>query len=150
MQTAISFNTIRVRVGFSREKTCRSSRVLLLLGCILILSAADLLLTVIHLQHFGLAEANPIVIFLVQSFQSLWVLAAFKLATVTLCLGFLFRARHHVAGEYGAWVATIILTIVLLVWQDYSDTVEELYIQGFTQTDYVDQMLTLTPDSDEE
>lgn len=150
MQTAISFNTIRVRVGFSREKLCRSSRVLLLLGCILILSAADLLLTVIHLQHFGLAEANPIVIFLVESFQSLWVLAAFKFASVALCLGFLFRARHHVAGEYGAWVATIILTIVLLVWQDYSDTVEELYIQGFTQTDYVDQMLTLTPDSDEE
>ena len=150
MQTAISFNTIRVRVEFSREKSCRSSRVLLLLGCILILSAADLLLTVIHLQHFGLAEANPIVIFLVQSFQSLWVLAAFKLATVTLCLGFLFRARHHVVGEFGAWLGTIILTVVLMVWYDYSDTVEELYIQGFTQTDYVDQMLTLTPDSDEE
>ena len=148
MQTAISFNTIRVRVGFSREKLCRSSRVLLLLGCILILSAADLLLTVIHLQHFGLAEANPIVIFLVQSFQSLWVLAAFKLATVTLCLGFLFRARHHVAGEYGAWVATIILTIVLLVWQDYSDITEELYLQGYSQKEKGDQMLTITQDSE--
>ena len=148
MQSSISFNAIRARVGFSPEKPCRSSRVLLLLGCILILSAADLLLTIFHLQHFGLAESNPIVVFLVESFQSLWVLAAFKLATVTLCLGFLFRARHHVAGEYGAWVATIILTIVLLVWQDYSDITEELYLQGYSQKEKGDQMLTITQVSD--
>ena len=148
MQTAISFNAILARVGFRKEKPCRSSRVLLLLGCILILSAADLLLTIFHLQHFGLAEANPIVVYLVESFQSLWVLAAFKLATVALCLGLLFSARHHVAGEFGAWLSTIILTVVLMVWYDYSDIAEELYLQGHSQTDNVDPMLTLTQVSD--
>ena len=144
MQSSISFNAVLARVGFSPEKPCRSSRVLLLLGCILILSGADLLLTVVHLQHFGLAESNPIVIFLVESSQSLWVLAAFKLATVTLCLGFLFRARHHVAGEFGAWLATIILTVVMMVWYDYSDITEELFIQGYAQPDNVNPILTLT------
>lgn len=148
MQNAISFNAILARVGFSQEKPCRAARVLLLLGCILILSGADLLLTIIHLQHFGLAESNPIVVFLIESFQSLWVLAAFKVATVALCMGFLFRARYHVAGEYGAWVATIILAIVLLVWQDYSDITEELYLQGYSQKDKGDQMLTITQDSE--
>ncbi len=148
MQTAFSFNAIRARVQFSKENPCRASRVLLLLGCILILSAADLLLTIIHLQHFGLAEANPIVVFLVESVRSLWVLAAFKLATVALCLGFLFCARHHIAGELGAWLATIVLTVVLMVWYDYSNIAEELYIQRSSQPDNLDQMLTLTQVSD--
>ena len=150
MQSSISFNAWFARVGFSGEKPCRSSRVLLLLGCILILSGADLLLTIIHLQHFGLAESNPIVIFLVESSQSLWVLAAFKLVTVALCLGFLYHARHHVVGECGAWLATIILAVVLMVWYDYSDITEELYIQGYSQPDNVNPMLTLTqvPDAD--
>ena len=150
MQTAFSFNAVPPRAGFSKEKPSRSSRVLLLLGCILILSGADLLLTIFHLQHFGLAESNPIVVFLVETFRSLWVLAAFKLATVALCLGFLYRARHHVVGELGAWLGTIILTVVLMVWYDYSDTVEELFIQGFTLTDNVDPVLTLTKVSNEE
>ncbi len=150
MQTAFSYNAIHPRVGFRKEKPSRSSRVLLLLGCILILSGADLLLTIIHLQQFGLAESNPIVVFLVETFNSLWVLAVFKLATVAMCIGFLFRARHHVVGEFGAWLATIILTMVLMVWYDYSDTVEKLYIQGYTQSDNLDPVLTLTKVSDEE
>lgn len=149
MQTALYFNAFLARVGFSQEEPCRSSRVLLLLGCILILSCADLLLTIFHIQHFGLAELNPIVIYLVESFHSLWVLAAFKLVTVALCMGFLFCARHHVVGELGAWVATIILTIVLMVWYDYSNITVELYLQGFTQSDNVDPVLTLTKVSDE-
>ncbi len=144
MQTAFSFNVIHGGVQSSKEKPCRASRVLLLLGCILILSGADLLLTIFHIQHFGLAELNPIVIYLVESFQSLWVLAAFKLVTVCLCLGFLFSARHHVAGEFGAWLATIILTVVMMVWYDYSDITVELYLQGFTQSDNVNPILTLT------
>ena len=148
MQTAFSFNVIHGGVQFSKEKPCRASRVLLLLGCILILSAADLLLTIIHLQHFGLAEANPIVVFLVESFRSLWVLAAFKLATVALCLGFLFCARHHIAGEFGAWLAVIVLTVVLMVWSAYSDIADELYIQRISQPDNVDQMITLIQVSD--
>ena len=150
MQTAFSFNAVLPQAGISKVKACRSSRVLLLLGCILILSGADLLLTIIHLQQFGLAESNPIVVFLVETFRSLWVLAAFKFATVATCMGFLFRARHHVVGEFGAWLATIILTLVLMVWYDYSDTIEELYIQGFTLPDNVDPMLRLTKVSDEE
>ena len=150
MQTAYSFNAVLPRVRIRMEMPCRSSRVLLLLGFILILSVVDLLLTIFHLQNFGLAEANPIVIFLVRSFDSLWILTAFKLSTVALCMGFLFRARHHVVGECGAWLATFILTFVLMVWYDYSDTVEELYIQGFTLPDNVDPMLTLTRVSGEE
>lgn len=121
----------------------RASRVLLLLACILILSITDLLLTLTHLQSVGMAEANPIVVKLVETTRSPLILVLFKLATVAVCTMLLYRVRHYRSGEIGAWIATLVLVGVSLLWSGYSDAVEEIAAQGPADGETMENMITL-------
>ena len=73
----------------------RPRRVSWLLAGVLLLSLIDLLLTIVHLRSVGMVEANPIAAFLIRSTQSVWVLSAYKLVTVGICLSLLYRLRRH-------------------------------------------------------
>ena len=65
-------------VGLSRQNVLgtRERRVGILLVSIIVLSAADLLLTIAHLQTIGMIEANPIAAFLIRTTASAWILSA--------------------------------------------------------------------------
>ena len=94
------------------------------------LSLTDLLLTLTHLQSVGMAEANPIVVKLVQTTRSPLILVLFKLATVAVCTTLLFRVRYHRSGEIGAWLATGVLVGVSLLWSGYTDAMIEIVAPG--------------------
>ncbi|MCH6551477.1 MAG: hypothetical protein IH804_05630 [Planctomycetes bacterium] len=57
----------------------RSRRVMALLGAVVLLSLGDLLVTLAYLKSVGLMEANPIVAYLIESTQSVWVLAGYSM-----------------------------------------------------------------------
>ncbi len=103
------------------------------LAGIILLSAADLALALGHLQTRGLFEANPIAAFLIEATGSAMVLSAYKMLTVGICVGLLYRLRKHVEGEVAAWCAMVILVITALQWHAYTrqlDGVDPISLVG--------------------
>jgi uncharacterized membrane protein len=102
----------------------RSRRVVVLLAGVVILSLADLVITLEHLRSFGMFEANPIAAYIVRATGSPWALASFKVVTVATCVALLFRARRHGAGEAAAWCALAIMTALSFWWSSYASALE--------------------------
>ena len=98
----------------------RPRRTLVLILGIIALSAADLAVTLAHLTTVGMLEANPIAAWLVRSTGSMWVLGVYKALTVAVCVGLLYRLRHHRTGELAAWCALAILVLMCFMWRDYA------------------------------
>jgi len=98
----------------------RMRRVIVLLSGVVLLSIADLVITLTHLQTTGMMEANPIAAFLIRSTQSVWALASFKLFTMAICVSVLFVLRRRFEGELAAWVAVLILSGMCVQWHAYS------------------------------
>jgi hypothetical protein len=91
-----------------------------LLAGVVVLSLADLVITLTHMRGAGLLEANPLVVLLVRSTGSSLSLVCFKLLTLLICVGLLYRVRHHVQGEIAAWCALLILVGLAFIWDRYS------------------------------
>ena len=87
---------------------------------IILLSAADLALALGHLKTRGLYEANPIAALLIKTTGSAMILSAYKVLTVGICVGLLYRLRKRVEGEVAAWCAMAILVITALQWHAYT------------------------------
>jgi hypothetical protein len=104
----------------------RIRRMHLLLIGIVILSVLDLLLTLDHLRTNGLLEANPLVVALVESTQSVWVLVLYKSVSVGICVGVLFSLRRHRSGEIGAWCGLAVLVGLSVLWNVYEREVAEV------------------------
>ncbi len=103
------------------------------LAGIILLSAADLALALGQLQTRGLYEANPIAALLIEATGSAMVLSAYKVLTVGICVGLLYRLRKRVEGEVAAWCAMVILVITALQWHAYSrelDGVDPISLVG--------------------
>ncbi|MHC5022417.1 MAG: DUF5658 family protein [Planctomycetota bacterium] len=98
----------------------RPRRMLVLILGIITLSAADLAVTLSHLTTIGMLEANPIAAWLLRSTGSAWLLASYKALTVGVCVGLLYRLRHHRSGELAAWCAMAILVLMCFIWRDYA------------------------------
>jgi hypothetical protein len=117
----------------------RSRRVAVLLIGILILSLADLLLTLSHMRTIGMAEANPLAVWIVKETGSAAVLSAFKIVTVALSCGLLFLCRHTRSSEAACWFALGILVALAIAWHRYSavvatvDPVLFVHMPGETQ-----------------
>lgn len=103
----------------------RSRRVVLLVAGIILLSLADLFITLAYLRANWMMEANPIAVFLIKNTQSPWALAAFKGVTVGTCVMLLYKLRRHLAGEVAAWCAVGILTVLSLMWHNYARHFED-------------------------
>lgn len=103
----------------------RPRRVLVLLAGIVVLSIADLAVTLTHLMTIGMAEANPIARFLMQAWPSPWALGAFKIATLSMCVGLLYWMRRRKVGEAGAWVATFVLVGMCIQWHEYALVIDD-------------------------
>ncbi len=93
---------------------------------IVVLSLADLIVTLWHLTSVGMAEANPIAAWIIAGTGSVWLLTAYKLLTVAVCTSLLYRLRSHVEGEIGAWCAVMILAAVSFHWGNYTRQLADL------------------------
>lgn len=130
-------SVISMSMGSAPSQSCgfwsgpRSRRVTVLLFGILILSLADLLLTLHHLRTIGMAEANPLAVWIVQETGSAAVLSAFKLVTVALSCGLLYLCRQKRSSEAACWFALGILLALAIAWHRYSAmvaTVDPLHL----------------------
>ncbi len=98
----------------------RMRRVYVLLAGVVVLSLADLLITLTHLRTTGMMEANPVAALLIKSTQSAWALTSFKLLTLAICVSVLFVLRRRREGEVAAWIAVVILAFMSVQWAAYS------------------------------
>jgi hypothetical protein len=97
----------------------RALRVWLLVGTIIVLSLADLYMTLAHLRSAGMGEANPLAR-LVISYQSPLLLSLWKCACVGLAALILVLARFRRSSEVACWVSCIVLTALTIHWMRYS------------------------------
>lgn len=111
---------LRIPSGADRPK-----RVVILLIAIVLLSLADLYITITYLMHFGMFEANPIAR-LVMDYHEPWGVVAWKLGTVAIAGGILFHIRTHRLAEFAAWLGLFVLVWLTFQWVSYIDGVEEL------------------------
>lgn len=103
----------------------RERRVLLLLATIVVMSLADLHMTLEQLTSFGLLEGNPLARSII-SYNSPVILAAWKLATVAMTTGILFWFRRRRSGEVAAWVCWLVLAALMVQWLRYSHEIPSL------------------------
>lgn len=127
----------------SESQRRRVRRVIVLLGAVVVLSLADLIVTLGHLRSTGMIEANPIAAYLIRVTQSPWVLAEYKCLTVGICVTLLYRLRRRAWGEVGAWCAVGILTVTALLWHTYSRELESHAEVGIVQAEEDSQWLQL-------
>ena len=114
-----------LRSGLLRNLTRRERRVFLLIFGIILLSLADLWLTIHYLTTMGMMEANPIAVWVIKRFGSPWALSAFKLASVAASCWLLYLVRHHRIGELAAWACSTILAFMCYMWFEYTEELNQ-------------------------
>ncbi len=97
----------------------RALRVWLLVATIIVLSFADLYMTLAHLGSAGMGEANPLARMVI-SYQSPALLSLWKCACVGLAALILILARFRRSGEVACWTCCCVLTALTIHWFNYS------------------------------
>ena len=110
------------------RRSARSRRVMVLLIGILVLSAADLAITLVHLKSVGMMEANPIAAYLIRTTDSPWALTVYKVVTVGICISLLFLFRRRAEGEIAAWFGAAVLAAVSIMWHNYSEHFDDPHL----------------------
>ena len=105
--------------------TYRGRRVNLFLVAIVFPSLADLVMTLDHMVGPGMYESNPLARLILQ-WGSPATLAMFKCMTLLLGCWLLWRTRRSVASEIGALLCVVVLTWLMVRWNDYSAQMAEL------------------------
>ncbi len=108
----------------------RGTRVLAILMAVILLSTGDMVLTAHQLRTIGMAEANPLAAMLITSTSSIWPLIIYKLATVALSVGMLYRIRRRLQAEIGAWICFVVMLALTAHWLRYTDAVIQPEITG--------------------
>lgn len=116
---SVALSTPRLMMA-NDDRARRSRRVALLLMAVVVLSIADLVMTLSYLRTIGMTEANPIAVFVIESTRSALSLSCFKLLTVMVTVLALYRIRAYRTGEIGAWLSVLLLTLLLAHWHSYS------------------------------
>lgn len=99
----------------------RSRRVALLLAAAVALSAVDLFATLGYMTTSGMFEANPIVVYLAEQAWAASLITVYKLLTVSIAVGLLFRLRRYLSAELGAWFIALTLTGLCAQWVLYAN-----------------------------
>ncbi len=110
----------------------RSCRVTCLLAGVVLMSLLDLHHTLLYLQTVGMAELNPLARWII-GFNSPAMLSGWKMLTVGVACGAIMIARHTRLGEFGAWVAFLILAALTVRWWMYSELMLTMPVLDFTQ-----------------
>ncbi len=110
-------------LGLSHEPTSqerrRALRVYTLMAAIVLMSAADLYMTLTHLSGVGMGEANPIARW-VMSYGSPWLLGVWKFGCIGLACLIFTIARYRRSGEIACWTCLAVLTALTVHWIAYS------------------------------
>lgn len=106
----------------------RATRVLLLLGTALIVSVADLIMTLKFVTSVGMIEANPIARWIMRSGDAT-TLTIFKMALTLASLGTIFYFRKKRSAEVAAWIAFAIMLALSFRWFNFVTAVEQ---EGYT------------------
>lgn len=118
----------------------RARRVLFLLSIVIVLSLADLYLTLLFLTQGSFAEANPLARAIMHS-QSIGLLVAWKLGSVLTTVGILYAVRKTPSAELGAWVCFAVLGWLTYQWTGYIDappvTADTLDVYGYDDGHWV-------------
>lgn len=96
----------------------RPVRVSALIIAIVLVSLADLALTLTFLTSVGMAEANPLARAVIGT-GSVAAVVGFKLVLSAVAVGILWLARRSHAGEMGAWAGALIMGWLLIRWDAY-------------------------------
>ena len=102
----------------SRVIPARPARVSLLIIAILLVSLADLALTLTFLTSVGMAEANPLARAVIGT-GSVAAVVGFKLALSAVAVTLLWITRKTHTGEVGAWLGALIMGWLLIRWDAY-------------------------------
>lgn len=113
-------NPLARALARAAEPASRSRRVCLLLAGVLVMSLADLDMTLAYARSVGLMEENPLAR-LVMTYGSAWVLALWKIASVGLCLFILYKARRTRYAEIAAWICFAVLVWLSVRWTTYNN-----------------------------
>lgn len=100
----------------------RPARVLALIAGILLLSFADLYMTLVHLRGTGMIEANPLARGVI-ALNSPAALILWKGATVGLAASILYYARRRPTAELAAVFCCAVLCWLTVQWARYNSQV---------------------------
>lgn len=114
----------------------RPRRVIFLLLGVVVLSLADLAITLAHLNSTGMAEANPIARSVISLTGSPASLVCFKLLSVLVCVALLYKVRRTLQGEIASWGALAILSIMSYMWFSYAKQYENPIELQLAQTQW--------------
>lgn len=98
----------------------RSFRVIVLCAVILLISVADLEITLMFLTSGGMAEGNPIARY-VMSFDCQWLLGAWKLLLTGLACGTFICFRTRLSVELATWLCAAVMVWLAIRWGFYAD-----------------------------
>lgn len=110
-------------VAKAAQPHVRATRVLLLLGAALIVSVADLVMTLRFVTSVGMIEANPIARWIMKSGDAT-TLTIFKMVLTLLSLGTIFFFRRHRSAEIAAWFCFGVMLLLSLHWLDFVSSVQ--------------------------
>ena len=87
---------------------------------VLVLSLADLALTLTFLTSVGMAEENPLARLVIAT-GSAWAVVAFKVGLSLTACAIFWIARQRASGEIGAWLGAILMAWLMVRWNAYID-----------------------------
>lgn len=92
---------------------------------IVLMSVADLKMTLFYVTSVGMTEVNPIARFLMV-YGGVCSIVLWKAATVACGVFILWRIRRHRVAEVGAWICCAVLAALCVHWFRYNDQVTTL------------------------
>ena len=115
----------------------RAQRVALVLLATCLLGVYDLALTLVFSTSIGMVELNPLARLIMRVYDSPFMLIAWKLLSMGLSAGIIWRIRRTRIGELAAWLALVVLLALCLHWAAF---VRDVAL--FASEYHSDEMLT--------
>ncbi|MCX5691049.1 MAG: DUF5658 family protein [Planctomycetota bacterium] len=127
----------------------RECRVVTLLVAVALISIGDLAMTLTYATSVGMMEVNPLAR-LVMSFDSPWLVVAWKLLTAGFGITVIAMLRSRGIAEIAAWISFAAMLVLLVHWINfnthivsYTDELTSLY--GSDAYCWVQMTATTTP-----
>ena len=105
----------------------RPKRVLYLLSAVILMSIADLAITLVWVTEIGLAESNPLARWVIAQ-GSAELLAVWKMITILPAVLVFACLRDKPVAEFGSIVAALVLAAVTVHWYAYHADADELVL----------------------
>ncbi len=112
--------------GFFGLHLPRPRRVLYLLIAVVLMSLADLAITLVWVTDIGLAESNPLARWVIAQGSPV-LLSVWKLITIVPAVLVFAALRDKPVAEFGAVLAFAVLAVVTMHWYGYHAGLEDLH-----------------------